>query len=144
MIKSTIWKTNTSLEALNILGNNTLIHHLGIKFTEIGTDYLAAIMPITQNLLQPMGIMHGGATCVLAETIGSVAANLCVDAQQYICVGLDLNINHIRQAKAGDIVTSIARPVHVGRTTHVWDIRIHNQEGKIIAISRLTVAVINS
>ena len=137
-----IWKNRPSLETLNKLGKNTLIHHLGIKFTELGNDFLKAVMPVTQELLQPQNIMHGGASCVLAETIGSVAANLCVDEKAHVCVGLDINVNHIRQAKAGDVITAVAMPFHVGRTTHVWDIRLNNQDGKIVAVSRLTVAVI--
>jgi 1,4-dihydroxy-2-naphthoyl-CoA hydrolase len=137
-----IWKTPIDLDSLNKRGLNTLLSHLGIKFTEIGDDYLVASMNIHQNLMQPMGIMHGGASCVLAETVGSAAANFCVDQNDKVCVGLDININHLRPVQSG-VLTAKASPLHLGRATQVWDIKIRNELGKLVAISRLTISVID-
>ena len=137
-----IWTTPIDLKNLNQRGINTLAGHLGIECTECGDDYLVARMKIHQNLMQPMGIMHGGASCVLAETIGSVAANFCVDQKIKVCVGLDININHLRPVHGG-VLTAKTTPLHLGKTTQVWDIKIHNEQNKLVAISRLTIAVIN-
>jgi 1,4-dihydroxy-2-naphthoyl-CoA hydrolase len=138
--KTMIWTTPIDLDALNKRGIDTLAGHLGITFTEIGSDYLEAHMPIHKNLMQPMGIMHGGASCVLAETVGSVAANFCVDQSVKVCVGLDININHLRPVQSG-ILRARTTPLHLGKTTQVWDIKIHNEHGKLVAISRLTMSV---
>lgn len=135
-----IWKTPLTLEALNQRGENTLSAHLGILFTEIGDDFLKATMPIDHRTKQPLGIMHGGASCVLAETVGSTAANCCVDPTQLYCVGLDINTNHIRSIQEG-IVTATAKPFHLGRSTQVWSIEIINREQQLISVNRLTMAV---
>jgi 1,4-dihydroxy-2-naphthoyl-CoA hydrolase len=137
-----IWKRELSLDAINQRGKGTLTEHLGIHFNAMGSDYLSAIMPIDQRTIQPMGILHGGATCALAETVGSVAANLCIDLQNHLCVGLDINVNHIRSVKSG-MITAIAKPLHLGKTTQVWEIKIYNEEKKLIAASRLTMAVLS-
>lgn len=137
-----IWITPIHLDELNKRGLNTLLDHLGIEFTECGDDYLVASMKIHQNLMQPMGIMHGGASCVLAETVGSAAANFCVDQKEKMCVGLDININHLRPVQSG-ILRAKTTPLHLGKTTQVWDIKIWNESGKLVAISRLTVSVID-
>ena len=137
-----IWITPINLEEINQRGRNTLAEHLGIEFTEIGHNYLTAVMPIHQKLLQPMGIMHGGASCALAETVGSVAANFCIDQKLKACVGLDININHLRQVRSG-VITATAKPLHLGKTTQVWEIKIQNDEQKLVAISRLTISVID-
>jgi len=128
------------LDALNAAARDTLIAHLGIVFTEAGPDWLRATMPVDARTLQPYGLLHGGASVVLAETLGSSAGNLCV-APDRICVGLEINANHLRAARAGT-VTGTARPLHVGRATQVWEIRIEDAAGKPVCVSRLTLAVI--
>lgn len=135
-----IWRREIDLDTLNERGNDTLSDLLGIQFTEVGDDYLKATMPVDERHRQPIGIMHGGASCVFAETVGSTAANFCVDFERYFCVGLDINTNHVRSIKAGE-VTATTKPYHIGQTTQVWGIEIHNSEGKLISISRLTMAV---
>lgn len=136
-----IWKQAISdISVLNTLGRNTMGDHLGILFTEIGDDFLKATMPVDHRTKQPYGLLHGGASCVLAETIGSVASALVIDPLNQKCVGLEINANHIRAVRDG-IVTAIAKPLHLGATTHVWDIRITDPQERLVCISRLTVAV---
>ena len=125
MAQKPIWLTPINVEEINTRSRNTLSDHLGIEFTEIGDEHLTATMPIDRRTLQPMGIMHGGASCALAETVGSAAANYCIDQNTKRCVGLEINVNHIRQVRSGT-VTGIAKPLHLGRTTQVWDIKIYN------------------
>lgn len=137
-----IWKMPIDLAILNQRSANTLASHCTIIFTEVGDDYLTATMPIDERTKQPMGIMHGGASCVLAETIGSSAANFCVDRKKHYCVGLDINTNHIRSIRSG-LVTGTAKPIHIGRSTQVWGIEIINENGQLISINRLTMAVLN-
>ncbi len=137
-----IWITPLTLEEVNFRSKNTLSDHLGIEFTEIGDDHLVATMPVDPRTIQPMGLLHGGATCALAETVGSAAANYCIDQTRKVCVGLDLNINHIRPVRSG-MITGIARPFHLGKTTQVWEIKIYNELKQLTAISRLTMAVID-
>lgn len=115
--------------------------HLGIVWTDVGDDYLKAAMPVDHRTIQPYGLLHGGASCVLAETIGSVASAMVVDHEKFYCVGLEINANHIRSARKG-LVTGTASPLHLGTTTHVWDIRIHDEEGKLVCVSRITVAIL--
>ncbi len=115
--------------------------NLGIEIVEIGDDYLRAKMPVDERTMQPLGSLHGGASCALAETIGSIAANYCVDPAQHFCVGLELNINHIKPAQSG-YVTATAKALHLGKSTQVWDIQIRNEKRELIAISRLTMAVL--
>ena len=135
-----IWKIEATPIMANERGKNTMSDHLGIEFTEMGHNYLKATMPVDQRTKQPAGIMHGGASCVLAETVGSTASNLCVDEHHY-CVGLDINTNHIRSMREG-VVTATAKPFHLGKTTHVWGIEIHDEEGKLVSVTRLTMAVL--
>jgi 1,4-dihydroxy-2-naphthoyl-CoA hydrolase len=137
----TIWKGPSTLERLNSMHAGTMIEHLGIQFTEIGEDFLRARMPVDERTRQPFGVLHGGASVVLAETLGSTGATLCVDTEQYQCVGQEINANHLRAARAGT-VTGTARPVHLGRRSQVWSIDIVNEDGKLVCTSRLTVAVI--
>lgn len=129
------------LDELNRLSRGTLIEHLGIVFTGAGEDWLQATMPVDERTRQPYGLLHGGASVVLAETLGSSAGNLCVDTASQVCVGLEINANHLRAARTG-VVTGTARALHVGRTTQVWEIRIENEAGKPVCISRLTLAVV--
>jgi 1,4-dihydroxy-2-naphthoyl-CoA hydrolase len=136
-----IWHSlDISLDQLNEYGNNTLSGHLGMEFTEIGPDYLRMIMPVNAQTKQPFGLLHGGASAALAETVGSVASSLIIDPKKQICVGLDINANHVKGVSEG-YVHAIAKPLHIGSTTHVWDIRICDDDNKLVCISRLTVAV---
>lgn len=135
-----IWKREFSLETLKKRRENTLVEHLGIEVSEVGDDYLIASMPVDSRTHQPMGILHGGASIALAETVGSMAANLAVDEMHY-CVGLEVNGNHLRSIRSG-VVYAKAMPVHLGRSTQVWDIRISDEQQKNICISRLTMAVL--
>jgi len=123
------------------LAKNTLGDHIGIVITEIGEDYLKATMPVDQRTRQPYGLLHGGASVALAETLGSVASHLVVDSSKFNSVGLEINANHLRGVREG-VVTGIARPLHVGKTTHVWDIKIYDDREKLVCVSRITVAIV--
>ena len=137
----TIWfDKNVSLESLKAFGKGTMTEHLGVELVELGKDFFKAKMPVDHRTIQPYGLLHGGASCVLAETIGSVASHLVIDPIQFYCVGIEINANHIRSAKEG-FVYGTCSPLHIGSSTHVWDIRITNEEEKLICISRLTVAI---
>lgn len=136
-----IWFEDVDVAKANKRSANTMIDYLGVEFTEIGDDFITARMPVTEKTRQPLGIMHGGASCFLAETVGSTAANFCVDQSKNYCVGLDINTNHIRSIREG-FVFGTAKPYHLGRTTQVWSIEIVNEVGKLISINRLTMAVL--
>jgi 1,4-dihydroxy-2-naphthoyl-CoA hydrolase len=137
----TIWRSPLTLDALNAGGDGTLIKHLGILFSEIGPDFVRGTMPVDERTKQPFGLLHGGASVALAETLGSMGATMCVDTSQFLCVGQEINANHVRAARSG-LVTGTARPLHIGARTHVWGIEILNESGKLICISRLTMAVV--
>jgi 1,4-dihydroxy-2-naphthoyl-CoA hydrolase len=134
-----IWRDLKTLEELNA-PRATMISHLGIKVIEIGTDFLRGTMPVGERTVQPYGLLHGGASVALAETLGSVAAGMCVEAG-HLVVGQEINANHVRSARSG-LVTGTARPVHIGARTHVWTIDIVDEAAKLVCISRLTIAVI--
>ncbi|MFV0575373.1 MAG: hotdog fold thioesterase [Vibrio sp.] len=134
-----IWKKDISLEFLNTTSKNTLVEHLNIEYIEVTENTMSAIMPVSSNTHQPMGLLHGGASVVLAETLGSIAANMCVDEDSF-CVGLDINANHIK-AKRNGYVTGKTWPIHIGGTTQVWQIEIVDEEGRLICTSRITMAV---
>ncbi len=137
-----IWKNNNiTLETLNKLSKNTMAGFLDISFTDIGDDYIKATMPVNSKTHQPYGLLHGGASAVLAETIGSTASMLCIDTEKQICVGIEINCNHIRGKKDG-VVTATVQQLHIGATTHVWDIKIRDEKEKLICVSRLTVAIL--
>jgi 1,4-dihydroxy-2-naphthoyl-CoA hydrolase len=119
----------------------TLVSHLGIVITELGDDFIRATMPVDHRTHQPMGLLHGGASVALAESLGSMGAYLCVDASRYDVVGLEINANHIRGVKSGT-VTGTARPIHIGKSTQLWEIRITNEADKLVCISRITIAVL--
>lgn len=138
---SSVFRQPVSLDALNSLSANTAISQLGIVFTAAGDDWLQASMPVDARTHQPYGILHGGASVLLAETLGSSAANLCVDTTVQVCVGLEINANHVRAKREGE-VTGTARAVHVGRSTQIWDIRIEDEQGRLVCTSRLTLAVV--
>ena len=129
-------------ELLNRWSPNTMAENIGIEFTAVGPDYLEARMPVDHRTHQPLGLLHGGASVALAETMGSVAAMCCVDATKQYCVGLDINANHVRGVKTG-YVTGVTRPIHIGKKTHVWEIKISNEAGELVCISRITMAVID-
>lgn len=137
-----IWHSlDISLDQLNEWGDNTMGTYLGMEFTEIGPDYLRMMMPVDHRTVQPYRLLHGGASAALAETVGSMASGLVIDSQKQICVGLEINANHIKGVRDG-YVHAIARPLHLGSTTHVWDIRITDDQHKLVCISRLTVAIL--
>ncbi len=135
-----IWKKAVTVEGLNANSANTVDSHLGIEFTEVGEDYLCARVPVNEKTRQPYGLLHGGVSVVLAETLGSCGA-YCASPEGYKAVGLDINANHIRGVTSG-WVTGTARPVHIGRTTHVWQIDLRNDEGELSCVSRLTVSIL--
>ncbi|MBL7779333.1 MAG: hotdog fold thioesterase [Chitinophagales bacterium] len=137
-----IWKVKPTVEQLNAYPTKSMSDFLGIEFTEIGEDFISARMPVDERTKQPFGLLHGGASCVLAETLGSVAGNLCVEHGKQVVVGVEINANHIRSATTG-YVHGTARPINVGRTIQVWNIEISNDGGKVVCVSRLTVAVKN-
>lgn len=136
-----IWFRKYALTEVNTIFDKYMTQLLGIKAIEINNDNIIAAMPITDNVRQPFGILHGGASVVLAESIGSVASNLIIDPEKYAGVGLDINANHVRSASEG-MLTATCSALHIGKTTHVWDIKMHDDNQKLICISRLTVAII--
>lgn len=129
------------LTDLSSLSPDTMSTHLGMEWLEIGPDFLKMKMPVDERTKQPYGLLHGGASCALAETVGSVGSHLIIDASKYICVGLEINANHLRSVSSG-FVTATAAPLHIGRTTHVWDIKIHDEQNMLICVCRLTVAIL--
>lgn len=137
-----IWKSPTTIYDLKQRGLNTLTDFLEIEYLEIGDDYLTARMPVIGKTKQPMGLMHGGASAALAESVGSVSAMMCVDHTTETIVGLELNINHIKAMREG-FVLATCRPFHIGRKTHVWDIKITNEAQELVSIARLTTMVIS-
>ena len=137
-----IWfNKKVSIEELFSLGKGTMGEYIGIEWVEIGADFLKAKMPVDHRTIQPYGLLHGGASVTLAETIGSVASALVVDRDQFYCVGLEINANHIRSARQGYVIGT-ASPLHLGKTTHVWEIKIKDEQDKLVCVSRLTVAII--
>lgn len=137
-----IWFSENTLEDIAKGMRINMVAYLGIELTELGDDFLAGTMPVDHRTQQPFGILHGGASCVLAETLGSIAANLIVDSKVKYCLGLDINTNHLRAVRSGT-VTGTARPIHLGRNTQVWEIKIHDEAGKLASISRLTMMVMD-
>lgn len=137
-----IWFAEPSLPALNALAQGTLIEHLAIEITAIGDDFITGKMPVDRRTVQPFGLLHGGASVVLAETLGSIAAMLCVNSAEKVCVGLEVNANHVRAARSGYVVGTV-RPVHVGNSTQIWQTHIVDEKARLVCISRLTVAVLD-
>jgi 1,4-dihydroxy-2-naphthoyl-CoA hydrolase len=136
-----IWSRDYTVEELNGRPKSHIGDLIGIEFTEITDDSISARMPVNEKTHQPYGILHGGASVVLAESLGSVASNMIIDSNKYIGVGLEVNANHLRPVKSG-FVTGICKPIHIGGKTHVWDIRLYDDRGKMNCVSRLTVAII--
>lgn len=135
-----IWRTTATPEELNERGSRTMPGYLGIRVTEIGPDFLRASMPVNEHTHQPFGVLHGGASVALAETVGSLAAMLCVDPN-YMVLGQDINANHLRSISSG-LVIATARPFHLGRSSHVWHIEIRDEQERLVCVSRLTMAVV--
>jgi 1,4-dihydroxy-2-naphthoyl-CoA hydrolase len=138
-----IWKNKLTTEQLNSFGQNSLGENLGMKFVEIGDDYLKATMPVDHRTVQPFRLLHGGASVSLAETLGSVASMLCIDMEKKMAVGLEINANHLKSVREGGMVTAICTPIRVGANIHVWNIDIFDEKGNKVCISRLTCAVID-
>ena len=135
-----LWQRPISIETLAAVSRGTAVDHLGIEFLEVGEDFVKARMPVDERTRQPHGLLHGGAAVVLAETLGSCAASACLPEGVH-CVGLDINANHLK-AVSGGWVTGVARPVHIGRSTQVWQIELRNDAGALTCVSRLTMAVL--
>ena len=136
-----LWYTEPNISDLNSSHKSHIGTLLGIEFTEIGDDFIKATMPVDARTHQPFGILHGGASVVLAESVGSIASWLIVNPEKYMAVGLEVNANHLRPVKAG-LVTAMCTPIHIGGKTHVWDIKMYDDRGKMNCVSRLTVAII--
>ncbi len=137
-----VFLTKPSLDQLNETSKDTMVSHLGIIFTAVGEDYLEASMPVDSRTKQPMGLLHGGANVVLAETLGSLAGSLTIDTQKKFVVGLEINANHLKSARDG-IVMGQAKPIHLGKTTQVWEIKIKNTADQLCCISRITLAILD-
>jgi 1,4-dihydroxy-2-naphthoyl-CoA hydrolase len=137
-----IWhKKDLSLADFEGLGKGTMGDHIAIRFSEVGDNYLKATMPVDHRTIQPYGLLHGGASVALAETLGSVAAAMVIDPEKFICVGQEINANHLRGVRKG-IVTGITTPIHIGGSSHVWEIKIYDESEKLVCISRITVAIL--
>lgn len=137
-----IFPPDLSLDSLNQTGKNTMTDFLDIRFTQIGEDFLEATMPVSDKTKQPLGLLHGGANVVLAETLGSVAATLTVDTNRQHCVGLEINANHLKSVRDG-LVRGVTKPIHLGKKTQVWEIKIYNSHDELTCISRITMAIID-
>jgi len=141
-VSKSIWQYPVTLVGMKERGAGTMSAHLGIEFTEFGDDYLCATMPVDERTKQPLGLLNGGASCALAETVGSTAANYCVDQATHFCVGMDINANHVRAVRKG-LVTATAKPIHLGSKSQVWEIRICNAGGALVCLARLTMMVMS-
>lgn len=136
-----IWKKPVDLAELNRLGENTLLSTLGMQLTAVGDDWLQGTMPVDARTHQPFGLLHGGASVALAETLGSMAALLTLDTRESMAVGLEINANHLKAVRSG-VVTGTAKKLHLGRATQVWEIRIENEAGQLTCVSRITMAIV--
>lgn len=139
---SSIWfDKSITLEKITSLSNNSMIERLGLEWSALGDDYIKAKLPVDHRTRQPFGLLHGGASCMLAETLGSYASHLVVDPENFFCVGLEINANHVRSAREG-FVEGVCTPIHLGNSSHIWDIKIYDEKEKLICVSRLTVAIL--
>jgi 1,4-dihydroxy-2-naphthoyl-CoA hydrolase len=136
-----MWWREYSLNELNQRGKDTAVHHLGIEILELGSNFIRGKMPVDQRTIQPAGILHGGSSVLLAETLGSLASNLILDPNQYVAVGMEVNANHLRPVSSGYVIGT-ATIIHKGKSSHIWSIEIRNDKGELNCISRLTMAVI--
>ena len=137
-----IWSNEHNLDHINVLFSRYMTGFLNIRASKLTPEALHASMPITEKVLQPYGILHGGASVVLAESVGSVASALLIDTNTHNAVGLEINANHLRPGKLGSTLEAVCAAIHIGRSTHVWDIKIHDEKNRLICISRLTVAIV--
>ncbi|HCW08221.1 MAG TPA: esterase [Cytophagales bacterium] len=137
-----IFKADITVEALNKMSVNSMLEHLGIVFTKVSDGTIEAQMPVDHRTHQPMGLLHGGASVALAETLGSVAAMCCIDSSTQFCVGLDINANHIKSVRHG-LVTGKVSPIHIGKKTHVWEIKIFTEQEELVCVSRITMAILD-
>ena len=137
-----IWKQEIDVELFKTISRQTMVAHLGIEFVEAGADFLRLKMPVDERVKQPFGIMHGGASCVLAETTASIAGQFCVDPLSHHCVGIEINTSHVKAVKSG-WVTATAKPLHLGKTTQLWEIPIHNEQGQLVSMTRFRLAVLD-
>jgi 1,4-dihydroxy-2-naphthoyl-CoA hydrolase len=137
-----IWFAPVTVDTLNTFSENTMVTHIGIEFTEVGKNYLKAKMPVDSRTVQPAGLLHGGASVTLAETLGSVAAYLCIDPEKKTCVGIEINANHIRSVKSGYVFGHV-QPIHIGNSTHIWEIRINTEQDQLVCVSRITMAILD-
>ncbi len=135
-----IWFKIPTIENLNGYPNNGLSRHIGIEYVEVGDDYIVAKMPVSENTTQPLGLLHGGASCVLAESIGSVASNFCIDVKEFHALGLNISTSHISSERTGYVYGKV-KAIHIGKKTHIWNIDIKNESGKLISTSQLTCIV---
>ena len=136
-----IWRTELTPERVNRFSSGTFAERLGIQVTEIGVDYLSATLPVTPDVHQPYGVLHGGVSVALAETVGSLAASLCIDRKRLQCFGQEINANHLRSVTSG-LLTATARPYHIGSRSHVWGIEIRDERARLVCVSRLTMAIV--
>lgn len=141
-MKNSIWFSDASLQEMLESRKGTMMDHLDIELIEKGEDFLAGRMPVNEKTRQPYGIMHGGASCVLAETVGSIAANFCVDPAKFYCVGVEINTSHIKSIRSGYVI-GVAKPWHIGRSTQVWEILIRDEQENLISVNRLRMAVLD-
>jgi len=137
-----IWHTNPHLEEMGSFRRETMVDHLGIELIEVGPDFLKGRMPVDRRTHQPYGIMHGGASCVLAETLASLAGNYCIDLAKHYCVGVEINTSHIKSVRSGYVI-GIAKPLHLGKSTQVWEIPIRDEKENLVSITRLRLAVLD-
>ncbi|MFY0686074.1 MAG: hotdog fold thioesterase [Cyclobacteriaceae bacterium] len=131
------------IEAINEMGKGSMIEHLGIEFTEISTQYITAKMPVDHRTMQPFGFLHGGASVAMAESLGSFASVIMLDISKEYPAGLEINANHLKSVKSGFVYGRV-EPIHIGKGTHVWDIKIKNEADQLVCISRLTVAILKN
>jgi len=136
-----LWFDKYTIEQVLFMEKGSMSEYIGMEFTEIGEDYIRGRLKITEKVRQPFGLLHGGASVALAESLGSIGANLIIDPTKYYCVGLDINANHVRGVREG-YVYGEARPLHIGKATQVWEIKLTDEAGKLVCISRLTMAVV--
>ncbi len=138
--QKTIWHRPVTVDTFNALCENTLMQALGIQYVDVGTDYLTATMPVDGRTMQPLGLLHGGASLALAESVCGAAATACVDSDRWACYGMEINANHVRVAKSGEVVCT-ARPAYLGKTTQVWQFDVRNGQGDLLCTGRQTVAI---
>jgi 1,4-dihydroxy-2-naphthoyl-CoA hydrolase len=141
-VNAGIWHGTPQLAVVQRQSAGTLSDELGISIDEIGPDFVRGTLPVTRRVLQPFGLLHGGASMVLAETLGSIGASLTIDLSKFLCVGQEINANHLRGARDGDVVSGVARPIHRGRSSQVWGIELRDAQQRLVCISRLTIAVV--